>query len=143
MKHGQQLKLLAYLTWREKMKKLLVLLFLVNVSFCINAREAGEQQGQQRSQQKRPDFEALNQLLELDEDQAQQLKSLMDEHKNKRKQKRGEEQADRQAKREEMKAQHEAHKQELLNILSQEQFEKFESYMKQFRPPHPPKRGEK
>ncbi len=96
------------------MKKLLVLIFFVNVSFSLVAKENDAQKKHQLSERQRPDFAAINQLLELDEDQAKQLKTLMEQQKAKH-------QAQREERQEDRKSQHEAHKQQLLNILSQQQ----------------------
>ena len=76
----------------------------------------------------KPDFDELVTQLQLEESNVQQLKSMMENHRQQR-----ETAHTQRQKNHEMREQHRA---ELLTVLSYEQLYKFEQYMQQFHRGH-------
>jgi len=97
--------------------KAIILLMALTTSTALFA--------EQYSGKKGPDFEAISSELQLDSNSREQLKSIMQNHRQQK-------QAARQQKQKKREMR-EQHRQELLTVLSYEQLFKFEQYMRQFR----------
>ncbi len=80
----------------------------------------------QSSSKPKPDFNELVSQLQIDESKAQQLKVIMEGHRQQMEKVREQRQKNR--------AIREQHQAELLTVLSYEQLYKFEQYMRGFHP---------
>ena len=107
--------------------KAIVLLVALTASTALFA--------EQHSDKKGPDFDALANQLQLDENSGEQLKGIMQKHRQQMETARQQKQKNREMR--------EQHRQELLTVLNYEQLYQFEQYMREFRPRHKAKPIEK
>ena len=112
------------------MKKLALILISVFMAGALTAQPSG---GPERPGQEGPDFERLQILLDLSDEQVVQFKELHEKHQAERQARmdkmRQEREAQMQLMKEEREMAREAHHAELKQILSEEQFRKFEALM--------------
>ncbi|MCP3673804.1 MAG: hypothetical protein GY829_04955 [Gammaproteobacteria bacterium] len=100
------------------MIKYLVFTLLLS-AFAVNAESPNKPP--------RLDFEELVSQLNIDQNQAAELREIMEKHRINREQ-------NREQNRESRRQMHEANKEEIAAILTAEQMEIFDEYMKEHRP---------
>ncbi len=120
------------------MKKFIVTMICVlATTFSLSCFAEGDECEGKKG--KRPDFSVLN----IAEDKKERFEALVAKHRAEHKKLREANREKTDGVRSQMKALHEKHKAEMEEILTAEQFEKFEEMMKELKEHHKQKRKEK
>lgn len=96
--------------------------------------ETSHQKNGGQSQKRKPNFEKLAFLLNLSEEQAASLQTMMSSHRAEMEANREKHAENRQSARSDARAIREKQKAELAGILDESQLEIFKLYMEQFKP---------
>ena len=113
------------------MKKLTVLSLIVSQSLLVLI--LGSSAAFAEEQRPFPDFDIIISQLDINEEKAQKLRAMMEQHRiemdKRHEQKRQEHEQNR--------FERDQHREELYNLIGAENMYKFDNYMKQFRPKGP------